>query len=378
MQRHRGIFLAALAAVLLPIGASADHPRTITEIVAASGGDFDRNGNDFDILLNAVLAAELDGALADPHASLTVFAPNDRAFVWLARQFGFEGNDEAGAFNAIVSVLTDLSGGDPIPLLTDILLYHVSPEARNLHEIRSTETIDTLLDGATLVSVWLRLLDNEPELKDPRIISAAADIQAVNGFIHTINRVLIPVDIDNIDRESLPTITGAVVASGGDFDANSDDFDILLNAVLTANLAGALDNPADNLTVYAPTDAAFIRTARALGFHGHDEAGAFQFIVEALTGLSADGDPIPLLTAILLYHVSPDGLSLKATLEAEMISTLLEDATISPDPVTRELGDNDPNLRNARPSIQNGDIRVSNGFIQPISLVLIPVDLSTL
>ena len=77
------------AAVLMPLGASADgHKPTITDIVVASGGVFDKNRNDFDILLNAVLAAGLEGALADPKADLTVFAPTDKAFIRLARDLG--------------------------------------------------------------------------------------------------------------------------------------------------------------------------------------------------------------------------------------------------------------------------------------------------
>ena len=55
-------------------GASAAS-MTITELVAKSGGEFDRNTRDFDILLNAVLAAGLEDALAEPNADLTVFGP---------------------------------------------------------------------------------------------------------------------------------------------------------------------------------------------------------------------------------------------------------------------------------------------------------------
>ena len=90
----RAIQAAALlaASLVLPLSAYAGHKsQTITEIVAASGGKFDKNDRDFDILLNAVLAAELDGALADPNADLTVFAPNDRSFIRLAQSLGYRG-----------------------------------------------------------------------------------------------------------------------------------------------------------------------------------------------------------------------------------------------------------------------------------------------
>ena len=364
------------AAVLLPMGASADgHLPTITDIVAASGGEFDDNRKDFDILLNAVLAAGLEGALADPEADLTVFAPNDKAFIRLARDLGYDGHDEAGAFGFIVNVLTVLGDGDPIPVLTNVLLYHVSAGAKSVGMVVKSGGIGTLL-GASILPAKLRLLDNEPDLKDPYVILKGANIRASNGIIHTISRVLVPLDLDNTDNESLPTITEIVVASGGDFDHNGKDFDILLNAVLAAGLADALNNPNDRLTVYAPNDKAFIRTARDLGYHGRDEAGAFAFIVQALTTLGG-GDPIPLLTAILLYHVTPDQLPVKDVLLSESVLTLLG-ATIHPDSVKRTLGDNEPALRDPRVWIRASNIRASNGFIHTINRVLIPVDLSTL
>ena len=48
---------------------------TITETVLKSGGEFDTNYGDFDILLNAVTTAGLADALADPNASLIDNAP---------------------------------------------------------------------------------------------------------------------------------------------------------------------------------------------------------------------------------------------------------------------------------------------------------------
>lgn len=368
---------AALMVLALPVGVQAGHPGTITEIVAASGGTFDANQDDFDILLNAVLAAELDGVLADPHADFTVFAPNDRAFIRLAREFGFESGGEAAAFGAIVAALTALGDGDPIPPLRNVLLYHVSPQAKSLHEILNSRIVPTALAGESVVSVRQRLLDNEPDLRDPRFVEGATDIAAQNGVIQVIDRVLIPLDIDNTDAANLATISGVVAASGGTFDHDGDDFDILLNALLAANLVDALDVPGDALTVFAPTDEAFVRTARSLGYHGDSEEGAFGFIVAALTELGG-GDPIPLLTAVLQYHVAPEALPAKAVLESAAVATLLADAFLGIDALEGRLLDNDPNLKDARLLIGRSGIRTSNGFINPISRVLIPVDLSTL
>ena len=182
----------------------SDHSKTITEIVATSGGqgEFDRNYYDYDLLLNAVLAANLQDALADPDADLTLFAPNDLAFIRLARDLGYQGWKEEEAFNFIVEALTELGDGDPIPVLTNVLLYHVVPESLRFWEVLFSREIETLLDGATIRprKRYLRLRDNDPDFRDPRL-SWPANVCASNGIIHTINRVLIPVDLPNGEAE---------------------------------------------------------------------------------------------------------------------------------------------------------------------------------
>jgi serralysin len=186
--------------VLLPLDLPGNDAPTITGIVAASG-EFDTNPKDFDLLLKAVQAAGLADALNDPNADLTVFAPNDAAFMNLAKTLGFKGTTEAAAFDFVVDALTLLSGGaSPIPLLTDILLYHVVPESLQASQVLSSASIDTLL-GPTLGVSGTSLVDGDPDLANPSII--ATDIQAANGVVHVIDGVLIPVDIlpSNGDRK---------------------------------------------------------------------------------------------------------------------------------------------------------------------------------
>lgn len=175
---------------------------TIVDIVAGSGSGFDRNKFDYDILLAAVLAAGLDGALADPNASLTLFAPNDLGFIRLAEDLGYDGYDEAGAWAFLVAALTELGGGDPIPVLTDILLYHVAPEPISVFGfIRAAlrdRDIETLLvvDGTvqTVHPFLFGLVDKATSLANPRL-TLPLNVKASNGIIHTLNRVLIPVDL---------------------------------------------------------------------------------------------------------------------------------------------------------------------------------------
>ncbi|MEL6139136.1 MAG: fasciclin domain-containing protein [Cyanobacteria bacterium J06628_6] len=184
---------------------------TIAGIVAQSGNGFDDNAQDFDILFSAVQTAGLVEALDDSAADLTVFAPTDAAFIALAQDLGFRGIDEAGAFDAIAGALTELGGGDPIPLLADILLYHVSPEAKSQTQIQAEGTLSTLLTDATFTLEGNELIDNEPDLLNPRLLEEVADVEAANGIVQGIDRVLIPLDIPG---NSSRIITGS---SGQDF-----------------------------------------------------------------------------------------------------------------------------------------------------------------
>lgn len=198
-------YLLALCAAVAPVATTSDvvAQDTIADIVVAvSGGSragqFDRNPYDYDILLNALQAANLVGAVADPNASLTVFAPNDEAFLLLARDLGFRGRDEQGCWEFLVAALTRLGNGNPIPVLTDVLLYHVAPERVSAVDVvvktLRRDTIPTLLTGATIRPRFLELIDNDPDLRNPWI-TLPINLRASNGLIHGLTRVLLPVDL---------------------------------------------------------------------------------------------------------------------------------------------------------------------------------------
>jgi serralysin len=298
------------------------------------------------------------GALSGAAANLTVFAPTDTAFGQLSKDLGFTGNpaDESAVTAFLVQNLTP-------ELIRDVILYHVSAGAKTLAEISANPTLATL-NGQSITADGPTLVDKEPDLINPSLVQT--DVQASNGIIHVIDRVLLPLDLPGNDA---PTITG-IVAASGDFDRNPNDFDLLLKAVQAAGLAATLDNPAADLTVFAPNDAAFMKLAATLGFTGKTEAQAFDYVVDALTLLSAGKSPIPLLTDILLYHVAPESLQASQVLSQSSIPTVL-----GPD-LGRDgtsLVDADPGLPN--PNLIATDIQAANGVVHVIDGVLIPADL---
>ncbi len=356
-------------ATVAPVSANSSGGTIAETVVAVSGADgFDSNANDFDILLQALTAADLVGAVADPQADLTVFAPNDRAFKRLAWDLGYRGfdNSEAAIWDFLVSELTRLGGGDPIPVLTSVLTYHVSPGSQSLNDVRRAGSFDTLL-GAPVAVRGSELVDADPDSPNARIRTRQANIRTSNGIIHSINRVLLPVDV------SADTIAGFVVrqSSTDGFDSNFQDYDMLLAALSAADLVGAVSDPAADLTVFAPKDVAFIRLARDLGYKGYDEAGSFDFIVAALTELG-DGDPIPVLKSVLLYHVSAGSQSLHQIQRSGSVDTLLGASFgVHGD----RLEDADPDLRNPRINKFRSDVPAGNGTVHTINRVLIPLDI---
>ena len=188
-----GALTLALAA---PAGASHKRPPSIAAAVieASSTEGFDDHRHDYDILLKAVLATGLDGALSDPEAKLTVFAPNDNAFMRTATLLGYTGSSEQGTWDFLVGAFTTLGNGDPIPVLKNVLLYHVAEGRMKSSTVLQKSSIKTLL-GERFEVDGLKLVDKDPDITNPRLKPYALDMRAGRGIIHGINRVLIPIDI---------------------------------------------------------------------------------------------------------------------------------------------------------------------------------------
>lgn len=192
MIKSFSLSLVALG-LLFPATATAQR-LTLTQIVAASGGQFDNDSRDYDMLLNAVQAVPgIADALNNCEDSLTLFAPNDLAFVRLARDLGYAGTDEEGAFGAIVAALTRIGNGDPIPVLRTVLLYHVAPSDLNPLQVLFAREIPTL-QGGVIRPFFFVLRDNDPDFRDP-FLTWPINVRACNGRLHSIDRVLIPVNL---------------------------------------------------------------------------------------------------------------------------------------------------------------------------------------
>ncbi|MGB3296958.1 MAG: fasciclin domain-containing protein [Phormidesmis sp.] len=386
-------------------GLPADADPTIAEILTQSGGEYDDNGQDFDILLNAfnqtdIILSETDDFL--------VFAPTDAAFLKLSRYFGYGGNDEAAVIDIINKEFAKLNridvengGSNPeVYKLRDLLLYHISIGARDAAELpRSTDkrrTIDPLMypesNGFYVTYYDGSLLDSASGLINPKLQEGLTDIQAANGIIHGIDRVLFPFSFGSaypiypkpLPQAGEPATIMDIIAQSGEFDDNGQDFDILLKLVQVAELTDVLADPNADLTLFAPTDAAIIKfTQNGSTATERDttrlEAGAYENVINNLQIVDqfqrravygSNADAIALLQTGLKYHVSPGAKTAAQIRAASTINTLLEGATITPK--DGNLVDQSPNFGD--PQLQTGktDIAASNGTIQAIDAVLIP------
>jgi len=210
---------------------------TVADIVIGSA--------DHTTLLAAVVAARLLPDLTNPYAELTVFGPTDDAFT--------------AALTSMGITATDLLAS---PDLTDILLYHVlgaEVEAGDLSNgdiaqpLNAANTLKVTIDGTDVFINQAQVL--------------APDLFANNGVVHSVGGVLLE------DQTVADIVIGSAVHT------------TLLAAVVEARLLPALTNPFAELTVFAPTDAAFTIFLTGAGI--------------TATDLLADAN----LANILLYHV---------------------------------------------------------------------------
>jgi uncharacterized surface protein with fasciclin (FAS1) repeats len=242
------------------------------------------------MLLEELSAADpvLLDTLSLRSSDLTVFAPSDAAFAALQESLGVD------AFN---EVLADQAA------LTDILLFHVlSGKVLSADVVAGLEAGSGTLQVPGLEGQYIditqddmgNILVNGAKLNLDRV-----DIEASNGVIHVIDSVITP--------ESR-TIADIVAASAG---AETPEFATLLAAVSAADPAvlETLSDPEAELTVFAPTDAAFA----ALG-------------EETINSVLADQAA---LTAILMYHLVP-GVVHSSDLQAILMPADMAEST--PDP----------------------------------------------
>lgn len=285
-------------------GSDDDEPqRNIVELA--------QSNPDLSILVEAVVAAGLAPTLST--GSLTVFAPTNAAFAALLGELGV--TKEA--------LLADK------PLLTAVLTYHVLGSKVARADVPLGKAITPVSGGFFKIESanGLKITDGRNRVST----ITATDIQASNGVLHLVDRVLLPADKDIVATASaLP------------------DFSILVEAVVAAGLVNTLQG-AGPFTVLAPTNAAFAALLTELGV--------------SKAALLAD---TALLTKVLTYHVVPARV-LKAELPVNTAIATVQGQSFT---VNASLVITDQTLRTS--GLAATDVFTSNGVIHVVDRVLLP------
>jgi branched-chain amino acid transport system substrate-binding protein len=242
------------------------------------------------------------------------------------RTYAVEAYDSAGIIlKAIEDVLT--ANGGVLPTRAEVA---AAVRAVNYDGLTGNITFDA--NGDRTVATYYVL----------EVVASTPEEWGSNEVISTID---LPSPLSAEPDMSSMTIADIVVASTS---AETPEFTVLLAAVAAADpsILEALSNPDAELTVFAPTDAAFMAALEALG-------------MDAATVL-ADTE---LLNSVLTYHVI-EGAVMSGDLSTMMVPTL-NGAELSITVSDSGVMVNDANVVTA-------DIVASNGVIHVIDAVLLP------
>ena len=254
--------------------------------------------------LQTLVQAVVDAGLADDLASegpFTVFAPTDEAF------------------NALpAGTLESLSNEE----LVQTLQFHVVPAGIPSGSLEATQDVESLLGELLLVETG----DGVTVNASASVVTA--DIEPSNGFIHTIDEVLMPRGIRT------PNVVDQAIEAG--------NFQTLVSAVSDAGLTTTLKYKSE-FTVFAPTDAAFgaLPAGTLESLSTSDLAQILQYHV--LSGEVASGDLAP--------EQAPESL----TGEPIFITAAGGEVTV-----------------NENASVILPDLDVSNGIVHAVDNVLLP------
>ncbi|WP_053977362.1 fasciclin domain-containing protein [Mangrovimonas xylaniphaga] len=298
------------------------------------------SNDDLSSLVSALTVADqnadsdLIGALSGD-GPFTVFAPTNDAF-----------SDLLGSLDNFNS-LSDFDTEEERELLGTILQYHVIAGAAAMSsDLSDGQTITTLQGESITVNIDGGVSISDATSTEANVITA--NVEATNGVIHIIDKVLLPQEIiDAINEENIVEIA-----------LGNENLSLLVDALIQAD-AGLVellqtDGP---FTVFAPTNDAFAVLLETLG---PDYNSLEDFDTE---------EEKALLATVLTYHVVAGAAVFSTDLtDGQMVETAQGGMlTVDLDGgvfIIDETG--------AAASVTAADITASNGVIHIIDQVLLP------
>lgn len=275
-----------------------------------------RSNPDLELFMRAVDKAGMMGALQDASATFTVFAPDNAAFAALLTELGLaEGLEGLNAEQ-----------------LGAILRYHVLPTRVTANDAFAAagQTRLEALGGRIDVAVERQMLQ-----LDRRASVIKADLQASNGILHVIDRVLLPSAADVVTTYgTLKSFSAAL--------ARADE------AMPGPGLLKRLDDDEQSLTVFAPNDRGF-------------EKSAERFVLAGITSLESFRPAQ--LEPIVKYHVVEGATVADGLIPAGTLQSL--GGTLKTGRAGTAIGIDDA-------AVSTADLFCSNGVIHVVNALLLP------
>lgn len=287
--------------------------QTIAEI--ASGSD------DFTILVDILERTDLVKTLNSP-GDFTVFAPTNQAFEDALKTLGFSSVDE------LENALT--TDG-----LRNVVLYHVINAEVKSADI-SPGFVDMMATFRTGENLDAYVGVNGSSVSVNSAMVVTPDLDASNGVIHSINEVLLPLDVVELAQLSPDHTTLVNVLINTDSDGNGT----------AGELVSVLKDLNETYTIFAPTNV------------------AFKAIEATVAGLNDEQ-----VGKVLTYHV----LSGANVVSSDVISGSVP--TVNGDNITIDAsngGVSITDVNNSTVDVVATDIQGTNGVIHVINGVLVP------
>ncbi len=295
--------------------------------------------SELSLLNEAITKAGLTNALSTD-GPFTVLAPSNAAIEQLFNLLG----DNFNSFN-------DFNGLVEIEILKRILLYHVAQGKMTINEL-PVGSLPTLLAGDTVEVIDSGtgfVFGDASEINANLVLE---DIEASNGIIHVIDKILIPAEV----QEFLDSINVVNKKSLKELVEENENFSFLKKALTITGLLDTLDQDGP-LTVFVPSNESFSGLLPLLG-------GALTTIEDFDTTAE-----INLLRDILLYHIH-NGELLSADLVLGDVTTLSGENKLKV--VSTQEGYGLVDATKLAADILVADVKAKNGIIHTIDRVLLP------
>lgn len=276
------------------------------------------NTPDLSTLVAALQRADLVSAL-QTDGPFTVFAPTNTAFQALL--------DSNASWNSLEDI--------PVETLKSVLLFHVLGAKVTSGDLTDTY-VNTLATGPNNKNLSLQVAVTGGVMFNGDAMPVAVDVEATNGFVHLIDKVMLPTNIVTLalNNAGFSTLVAALTDS-----RHTTDFVTLLQA----------DGP---YTVFAPTNA------------------AFQALLDSNSSWNSLADiPIATLDAVLRYHVFAGGNVQSSELADNQVITMFDGNDIT---VDLSNGAKIATTSSQSVTISLTDVQGTNGVIHVVENVLLP------